>query len=159
MRLEKQLQCIQCGGSNFPLNIFGFPSFSYVHDAHPYHWSFLEGRPHCWNTYLSCSYHTRGDIPPQTTFPFVSCSLSPESEPFIIIRSFSDYSCSRPRPKTQYMIWALNPTINQVLMSHVMDLMVGIDFQPQLNQNIPLSYLCENITIDNYSHMSNKINV
>ena len=40
-----------------------------------------------------------------------------------------------------------------------MDLMVGIDFQPQLNQNIPLSYLCENITIDNYSHMSNKINV
>ena len=95
----------------FPQIFFGFPFFSYVHDARPYHWSFLEGRPNCWNTYLSCIYHTRGDIPPQTTFPFVSCSLSPKSEPFIIIRSFLDYSCSRPRPKAQYMSWALIPTI------------------------------------------------
>ena len=31
--------------------------------------------------------------------------------------------------------------INQVLMTHVMDLVVGIDFQPSLNKNIPLSYL------------------
>ena len=26
-------------------------------------------------------------------------------------------------------------------MTHVMDLVVGIDFQPSLNKNIPLSYL------------------
>ena len=31
--------------------------------------------------------------------------------------------------------------ITQVLMTHVMDLVVGIDFQPSLNKNIPLSYL------------------
>ena len=31
--------------------------------------------------------------------------------------------------------------ITQVLMTHVMDLVVEIYFQPQLNKNIPLSYL------------------
>ena len=56
-------------------------------------------------------YHVRGDITPWTTLSFVFCSLILESEPFIIICSPSDYSCSRLRPKTQYMIWTFNPTI------------------------------------------------
>ena len=94
----------------FPQIFFGFPSFSYVHDARPYHWSFLKGHPNCQDLYLICVQPIRGDIPHRTTFPFVSYSLSPESEPFITIRSFSDYSRFRPRFKAQYMIWALNPT-------------------------------------------------
>ena len=110
MRPEKQLQCIQCDGNSFPLDIFEFPSFSYVQDTRLYHWSFMEGHSDHWNTYLSCIYHIRGDIPPQTIFLFVSCSLNPEPKPFIIIRSSSDYSRSQPRPKAQYIIWALNPT-------------------------------------------------
>ena len=43
MRLGSQLQNIQCGGSSFFLDIFGFPSFLYVYDACFYHQSFLEG--------------------------------------------------------------------------------------------------------------------
>ena len=70
----------------------------------------MEGHSDHWNTYLSCIYRIWWDIPPQTTFPFVSCSLNPEPEPFITIRSSSDHSHSRPRPKAQYIIWALNPT-------------------------------------------------
>ena len=81
-----------------------------MYDARPYHWSFLEGHLDCWNTYLSCIYHIWGDIPPRTTFSFVSCSLSLGSEPFIIIRLSSDYSCSRSRPNAQFIIWAFNPT-------------------------------------------------
>ena len=72
--------------------------------------SFLEGHLDCWNTYLNCIYHVRGDIPPRTTLPFVFCSLSHRSKPFITIQSSSDYSCSWLRPKAQYMIWTLNPT-------------------------------------------------
>ena len=71
----------------------------------------MEGHSDHWNTYLSCTYRIQGDIPPQTTFPFVSCSLYPEPEPFITIRSFSNHPRSQTRPKAQYIIWALNPTI------------------------------------------------
>ena len=42
---------------------------------------------------------------------FVFCSSSPGFEPLIAICSSLDYLCSRPRPKAQYMIWALIPTI------------------------------------------------
>ena len=77
----------------------------------PYHRSFTEGHFDHWNTYLICIYHIQGDIPPQVTFLFVSCSLNPEPEPFIIIRSSSDHSRSQPRPKAQYIIWSLNPTL------------------------------------------------
>ena len=96
--------------SSFPLDISEFSSSLYVYDARPYHWSFLKGHLDCWNTYLRCIYHVRGDIPPRTTLPFIFCSLSPGSKLFITIRSSSDYSCSRPSPKAQYMIWALNLT-------------------------------------------------
>ena len=89
----------------------GFFSSLGVHDTRPYHWSFLESHIDCWNTYLSCTYHIQRDVPPRTTFPFVPCSLSLGFEPFIIFRSSSDYSRSRPKPKAQYMIWALSPTI------------------------------------------------
>ena len=97
--------------SSFPLDIFGFPSFSYVHDARPYQRNFLEGHLDCWSTYLNCTYRIRGVIPPWTNSPFVSCTLNPEPESFITICFFSNCSCSRPRPKAQYMIWALIPTI------------------------------------------------
>ena len=50
------------------LDIFGFPSFLYVHEACSYHCSFLEGHSNYWNTYLSCIRHIRGGIPPRTTF-------------------------------------------------------------------------------------------
>ena len=110
MRPGKQLQCIQCGDSSFPLDIFGFPSFSYVHDAHPYHWSFMKGHFDHWNIYLSCIYRIRGDIPPRATFPFISCSLNTESELFITIRYSLDHPRSWTRPKAQYIIWAFNPT-------------------------------------------------
>ena len=63
----------------------------------------MEGHSDHWNTYLSCTYHIREDIPPRTTFLFVSCSLNPEPKPFIIIRSSSDYSRSQPWPNAQYM--------------------------------------------------------
>ena len=54
--------------SSFSLDIFGFPSFSYVHEARPYYWSFLEGHSNCWNTCLSCIHHIWGGVPPRTTF-------------------------------------------------------------------------------------------
>ena len=54
MRPESQLQSIQCGGSNFPLDIFRFPFFLYVYDAHPYHQSFLEGHFDHQDLYLIC---------------------------------------------------------------------------------------------------------
>ena len=71
MRLESQLQSIQCSGSSFPLDIFGFPSFLYVYEARPYHQSFLEVHLDYQDTHLSCAQLIRGDIPPRTTFPFV----------------------------------------------------------------------------------------
>ena len=111
MRQESQLQGIQCDDNSFPLDIFGFPSFLYVYGAYPYYQSFLEGHFDYQDLYLICVQLVRGDIPFWTTFLFVSCSLSSESEPFITIRSSSDCSHSWPRPKAQYMIWALNPTI------------------------------------------------
>ena len=101
------MQCIQCDGGSFSLDISMSSSSLYVYDARPYHWSFLEGHRDCWNTYLSCIYHVRGDIPPQTTFPFVFCSLSPRSEPFITIHSSTDYSCFWPRPKALILTIAL----------------------------------------------------
>ena len=104
MRPKNQLQSIQCGGNSFPLDICGFPSFLYVQGTRPYHQSFLEGHFDHQDLYLICVQLIRGDIPPRTTFPFVSCSLSPESEPFITICLSSDYSRPRPRPKAQYMI-------------------------------------------------------
>ena len=70
----------------------------------------MEGHSDHWNTYLSCIYCIWGDIPPQTIFLFLSCSLNPEPKPFIIIRASLDHSRSQPRPKAQYIIWALNPT-------------------------------------------------
>ena len=36
---------------------FGFPSFTYVHEACPYDWSFLEGHSNGWSTYLSCIHY------------------------------------------------------------------------------------------------------
>ena len=96
---RKVVQCTQCGGSSFLLDISEFPSSLYLYDARPYHWSFLEGHLDCWNTYLSCIYHVRGDIPPRTTLPFLFCSLNPGSELFITMCSSLDYSCSRLRPK------------------------------------------------------------
>ena len=114
MRPEKQLQYIQCGSSSFSLDISKFPSSLYVYDARPYHWSFLESHLDCWNTDLSCIIMSKEIflliISFRTTLPFVFCSLNPRFESFITIRSSSDYSCSRPRPNAQYMIWALDPT-------------------------------------------------
>ena len=52
----------------FPYIFFGFPFFSYVHEARPYRWSFLKGHPNCWSTYLSCLRHIQGGVPPRTTF-------------------------------------------------------------------------------------------
>ena len=101
---ESQLQSIQCGGSNFPLDIFGFLSFLYVYGARPYHKNFLKGHFDHQGLYLMiliCVQLIRGDILPQTTFPFVFNSLSLESKPFITIRLSSNYSHSRPRPKAQ----------------------------------------------------------
>ena len=71
----------------------------------------MKGYRDSWSTYLSCIYHVRGDIPPRTTLPLIFCSSSLGFEPLIAIRSSSNYSCSRPRPKVQYIIWALSPTI------------------------------------------------
>ena len=96
--------------SYFTFDISEFLSSLYVYDACPYHWSFLESHLDCWNTYLSCIYHIQWNIPPWTTFPFASCSLSLGSEPFITICLSLDHSCSRPRSKAQYIIWALNLT-------------------------------------------------
>ena len=101
MWLGSQLQSIQCGGSSFPLYIFEFPSFLYVYGARPYYQSFPEGHFDHQDLYLICAQLIRGGIPPRTTSPFVSCSLSLEFEPFITIQSSSNYICSRPRPKTQ----------------------------------------------------------
>ena len=68
MQPESQLRSIQCDGSNFPLDIFEFPSFLYVYKARPYHWSFLEGHLDYQNTHLSCAQLIRGGIPPWTTY-------------------------------------------------------------------------------------------
>ena len=51
---ESQLQSIQCSGSSFSLDIFGFPSFLYVQGACLYHWSFLEGHFDHQDLYLIC---------------------------------------------------------------------------------------------------------
>ena len=102
MQLGSQLQSIQCGGCNFLLDIFLFPSFLYVYDTRPYHQSFLKGHFDHQDLHLIYIQLIQGDIPYRTTFPFVSCSLSPESEPFIIIHSSSDYSYFRLRPKVLY---------------------------------------------------------
>ena len=102
MRPRSQLQSIQCGGSSFPLDIFGFPSFLYIYGARPYHQSLLEGHFDHQDLHLIYIQLIRGDIPPRTTFPFVSCSFSPKFEPFITIRSSLDYSHSRPRLKALY---------------------------------------------------------
>ena len=57
--------------------------------------------------YLSClRRYSSLDHP-----PICILLISTGFEPFITIRSSSDYSCSRPKPKAQYMIWVLNPTI------------------------------------------------
>ena len=37
IRPGSKLQSIQCGGSSFLLDIFGFPYFLYVYGARPYH--------------------------------------------------------------------------------------------------------------------------
>ena len=55
MRPESLLQSIQCSDSSFPLDIFEFPSFLYICEAHPYHWSFLEGHRDYYDTHLSCA--------------------------------------------------------------------------------------------------------
>ena len=96
---------------HFMAPLFGLPSFSYVYYARPYHWSFMEGHSDHWNTYLSCTCCIRGDIPPQTTFPFVPCSLNSKPKLFITICYSSNHPRSRTRPKAQYIIWALDPTI------------------------------------------------
>ena len=70
----------------------------------------MEGHSDYWKTYLSCTYRIQGDIPSRITLLFASCSLNPKLEPFITIRSSADYSRFWPRPKAQYIIWALNPT-------------------------------------------------
>ena len=84
------------------LRFFGFPYFLYIYDACPYHQSFLEGHFDHQDLHLIYIQLIQGDIPPRTTFPFVSCLFNPESEPFITIRSSSNYSCSRPRSKALY---------------------------------------------------------
>ena len=89
-----------------------FPSSLYVYDTRPCHWSFMEGHHDNWSTCLSCNYHVREYIPPRTTLHFVFCSLGLRFEPLIAICSSLDYSCSRPRPKAQYMSWALIPTVS-----------------------------------------------
>ena len=105
------MQCIQCGGGSLSLDIFGFPSFPYVHDAHLYQGSLVEGCSNHLSTYLSCTYHIRRYLSPWTTFPFIIYSLHPEYGPFFIIRSSSDHHASRTRLKAHYTIWAINPTI------------------------------------------------
>ena len=113
---EKQLQCIQCGDSSFSLDNFEFPSFSYVHDAHPYQWSFMEGHSNNWSTYLSYIYRIRGYLSSRITFPFVICSLNPKLGPFFIIHSSSDHHASRTSPKAHYIIWALDPTMMIIII-------------------------------------------
>ena len=83
MQPENQLQSIQCGDSSFSLDIFGFPSFLYIYGARPYHQTFLENHFDHQDLHLIYIQLIRGDIPLQTTFPFVSCLLSPEFEPFV----------------------------------------------------------------------------
>ncbi|KAK4566288.1 hypothetical protein RGQ29_002505 [Quercus rubra] len=46
--------CIQCGGSSFPLDISMFLSSLYVYDTRPCHWSFLKGHHDSWSTCLNC---------------------------------------------------------------------------------------------------------
>ena len=111
MQSGSQLQSIQCDSSSFPLYIFGFPSFLYIYDIRPDHWSFLKGHFDHQDLYLICAQLVRRGIPPWSTSPFVSCSLTLEFEPFITIRSSSNYSCSQPRPKTQLYNLAHDPTI------------------------------------------------
>ena len=54
------------------------PSLLYVYDARPYHWSSLEGHLDFQDIYLSCVWLIQGDIPPQTTLPFVPHSQDSE---------------------------------------------------------------------------------
>ena len=115
MRPEKQLQCIQCGGSNFPLDISESPSSLYVYDARLYHWNFLDDHFNYQDTHWSYSQFIRGGIPPRTIFPFVPHSRGSKLGSSVIIHQSSDYLCSRLRPKAQYIIWAFNPIINITL--------------------------------------------
>ena len=78
MRLENQLQSIQCSGSSFSLDIFEFPSLLYIYDTRPYHQSSLEGYLDYQDVHLSCAWLIRGDIPPQTTLPFIPHSQDSE---------------------------------------------------------------------------------
>ena len=76
MRPGNQIQSIQCCGSRFPLDIFGFPSFLYVYGARPYHQSFLEGHFDHQDLYLICVWLIRGDIPPQIFLgSYFSCTF------------------------------------------------------------------------------------
>ena len=89
MRSEKQLQCIQCSGSSFSLDIFGFPSFSYVHDAHPYHWSFMEGYCDICSTHLSWDLscprrYSSSDHPPTCIMLFKSWVWTTHCQLFVL---------------------------------------------------------------------------
>ena len=108
MRLEKQLQCIQCDDSNFPLDISVFPLSLYDYDARPCYWNFLEGYRDSWSICLFIMFDEIFLLGPPSQFVF--CSLSPRIEPLIPIRLSSNYSYSWPRPKGPYMSWALIPT-------------------------------------------------
>ena len=70
----------------------------------------MEGHHDSWSTYLSCVYHVRGDITPQTALPLVFYSLSIEPKMFIIIHSSLDYY-ALGQGQAQYIIWALDPTL------------------------------------------------
>ena len=111
MRPKKQLQCIKCGASSFSLDISEFPSSLYVYDACPCYWSFLKCHLNYQDTHWSCSQFIRGGIPPWTTFLFMPHSRDSELGPSSIIHSSSDYLGTWLRPKAQYIIWPLNPTV------------------------------------------------
>ena len=96
-------------GSIFSLDIFGFPSFLYVHETCSYHCSFLEGHSIYWNTYLSCTHHIRGVIPPRTTFHlfFTHETLNWDLEWLFAPPQIIQHS--RTKPKAQYIILGLYP--------------------------------------------------
>ena len=104
---RKVATMLYCDGGSFPLNIFRSPSFSYVHKAHPYHWSFLEDHSNCWSTYFELYSSS-----PKMSFSSDNLSFIPylwefNWEHLIIICSSSDLSMSSN--KAQCPIYGLEP--------------------------------------------------
>ena len=60
---------------------------------------------------LNYAWPIRGNIPPRPTFPLVTYSQDFKLKSSTTIFRPQISPCSRIRPKAQYVIWALIPTI------------------------------------------------